>query len=858
MDIDDSSGLNITTGPAISLGDISTVNNRGLIKGGSAGVLLRNGRGTLTNSGVITADAGTAVQFSGAGENQFINNGTVIGSSDYAVQFAAGPDTFLMNGGYIDGSVSQGENADKAIFNEGVITGAVEQGEGTDEFIMHSGSLGSLAQGDNRDSFIMTGGVIAGAFTDGDVAHMNGGTIGRVDMKLDNNFFDMSGGKIIGNLVTGFGNDTIIISNGIIGGNISVSSGTDSVTVRGGNVEGEIRLGNGQDTFLWENRGLIKGGILMGAGDDNATLRNFDTVALSFPPSLDAGTGTDTLTLDDAKLNFPSRLTNWEMLQLVNGSALTLNSALVLGDETSGTGTLIIDATSTLYGGGLGETTITPINAGRSAAVNNSGTIDLTNNGSSTADSMIIMGNYTGSGGILKLQTVLGGDSSPSDRLIISGGEASGSTQIQLTTLTSQGAYTSVNGIELVSTINSGTTTLNAFSLQNGAISAGAYEYVLFRGGVTPGNENNWYLRNQLIAPSLTSELPEKPEQPEYPGEPEPVPVPQPAPGSPILPAMQPGEAAIPLYRPETPLYSAVVPVVLSMGIQTVSTFHERQGAQLLLTQNNNYPALWSRTWGIHHEQNWSGETHPSFEGNIRGIQIGQDVWSNKTDSGQRDHLGLFYSFSRARGDVDGLIMGFNARRAGKITMNGNSLGGYWTHLLKNNAYLDMVGIYTWLDGSVRSVRGLGGNSKGRVFTGSLETGYPFKVSKKWSLEPQIQFIGQHISIDAINDNISAIRWQDGNRYTGRLGTRLSGDYDGIEPYLKANLWHDFLQTDNVRIGNDHINTRYKSTRLELGAGFTAQLSRSTNLYMALSRTENLDRQHQESYSGNVGIRVAW
>lgn len=51
----------------------------------------------------------------------------------------------------------------------------------------------------------MSGGTINRAFEDGDRAVMTGGTIGRVDMKLDNNVFEMSGGSIINNLVTGFG-----------------------------------------------------------------------------------------------------------------------------------------------------------------------------------------------------------------------------------------------------------------------------------------------------------------------------------------------------------------------------------------------------------------------------------------------------------------------------------------------------------------------------------------------------------------------------------------------------------------------------------------------------------------------------
>lgn len=91
---------------------------------------------------------------------------------------------------------------------------------------MTAGSIQSLAQGDGRDVFSMSGGTIIGAFEDGDVAAMSGGTIGRVDMKLDDNIFDMSGGRIIGNLVTGFGRDTITVAGGSVGGNISVVAAT--------------------------------------------------------------------------------------------------------------------------------------------------------------------------------------------------------------------------------------------------------------------------------------------------------------------------------------------------------------------------------------------------------------------------------------------------------------------------------------------------------------------------------------------------------------------------------------------------------------------------------------------------------
>lgn len=70
------------------------------------------------------------------------------------------------------------------------------------QFFHEWGTIASLQQGGDFDKFFMSGGTITGAFEEGDEAKMTGGTIGRVDMKLANNVFDMSGGTIIGNLVT--------------------------------------------------------------------------------------------------------------------------------------------------------------------------------------------------------------------------------------------------------------------------------------------------------------------------------------------------------------------------------------------------------------------------------------------------------------------------------------------------------------------------------------------------------------------------------------------------------------------------------------------------------------------------------
>ncbi len=362
----------------------------------------------------------------------------------------------------------------------------------------------------------MSGGRIVDAFDDGDYAVMTGGRIGRVNMKLDNNYFNMSGGTIDRNLVTGFGNDTIIISNGMIGGNISVSGGTDSVTITGGTVAGDILMSFGEDQFNWNGGGIVYGNIDLGGDNDVATLSNLTDANIGATKRVSGGAGADSLTFNNVKTGAVSRFDSWETINLTNDTRLTFDTALTLGDAGTGTGTLNVDATSTIYGGEA-QSGVNPFTAGQFANVVNAGRIDLTNGGSSTTDTFTITGNYTGQNGLVFLDTVLAGDASPSDKLVINGGTASGNTGVVINNVGGAGASTASDGIMVVQALNGATTSAGAFSL-DGRVAAGAYEYFLFKGGVSANTTENWYLRSTLVNGSepgaVTEETPvtEEPE----------------------------------------------------------------------------------------------------------------------------------------------------------------------------------------------------------------------------------------------------------------------------------------------------------------------------------------------------------
>ncbi|MCA0028867.1 autotransporter outer membrane beta-barrel domain-containing protein [Mesorhizobium sp. B263B1A] len=829
------------------------------------------------------------------------------------VTFGVGSDRIDMQSGTITGTVDQGGGADFFTIGAGTVIGNVQQGSGIDDFNISGGQIGSLNQGDGLDTFTMTDGRIVDFFDDGDHAVMTGGRIGRVNMKLDQNYFNMSGGTIDRNLVTGFDKDTIILSGGTIGGNISVSGGNDSVTITGGTVGGDVLMSFGADSFVWDGGGIIYGAVDLGADNDTAKLSNLTNSNMGGADALNGGLGTDTLSFDNVKLKGISRVQNWESIDATNDTELTLDGNLVLGDSGTGTGSLSVDAASTLYGGGF-NASIQAFTAGQLADVVNAGRIDLTNGSTGATDRLTISGNYTGLGGLLLIQTELGDDSSASDRLVLSGGTASGSTGIGVVNVGGTGAETTQDGIMVVQAVNGATSSASAFAL-DAPVAAGAFEYYLFKGGVTAGSAENWYLRSSLITPTSPAAAPPgigptaapEPEPPATEPPPPPsqlphVPVPsegdvnnppvdptppvqagdpelQPPPPPPGAPAADPppppppvptavpdlptpaaGEEIL-LYRVEVPVYSAVPPVAEHLAMTTLGTFHERRGEQSLLS-NTELSPVWGRIFGQDAKMGWSGTVSPSFDGTLFGFQGGFDVFGQETASGGVDRAGLFIAYASMNGDVRGQALGQNDLGVGDIDLGGTSVGGYWTRIGPGGWYLDGVVMATFFSGDATSTRDIGIDVKGTGVTASLEGGYPIALAQGWTLEPQAQLIWQHLSLDDAEDRFASVSFDLDDNVTGRLGLRLQGETTlnstALQPYLKANLWHGFGGTDHVNFDTTDILTESRSTSFEFGGGVTAKVTDKVSLFATGDYTTNLGGDKRRILEGNLGVSIKW
>ncbi|WP_132959416.1 autotransporter domain-containing protein [Rhizobium sp. BK251] len=739
--------------------------------------------------------------------------------------------------------------------------------------VNNSGAINSNVVGTANGSFgVVNDSVITSnvrAVDNGTFNLTNNGTISG-SIFLDgggvNTIVNNSGANIQNGVVASRSSTDFLTNFGLIAVSVSLGAGDDRFDLLGGIVSTGVDLGPGNDTFNW-TAGNVTPSITLGAGNDRALLKNLTSTNLTQGLPVDGGLGSDELVWDNtsnvdasALGDDVSRFTNWEAISLTNGSQLTftfVNNTLRLGDSGTGSGTLSVDATSTVFAGNR-DYAIAPFTAGQLVTVSNAGLIDLTNSMVTTNDRFVVNGNYIGLGGRLNLQTVLASDGAPSDQLVISGAGASGSgtTSIFVDNINGPGDLTAADGIMVIDAANGATTSANAFTLGR-PVGAGVFEYSLYQGGVSSGSENDWFLRSN--AP------PTEPPPTETPPTEPPITEPPPSPTSPSSPPPA-GPASI---RPEIPAYTIAPAVARQMGLATLGTFHERQGDQFLLTNKGEFSAAWGRVFGKSYDEHWnatvsglSNELDPQFDGSIWGLQLGLDVLGTEHDDGSQDRAGLFYAHTEASGDVIGNTLGRLDQNSGNLDLSGDSIGGYWTHTGAQGWYIDAVAMYTWLGGDAISDRGIGADMDGSAALASLEGGYPIVLSDNWTLEPQIQGVWQRVDLDDTNDPFTSIDYDGENAFAGRIGARLEGKWKAgtavLQPFVDANLWQLSSATDTTTFNLRSVSVSGGSTVLAFGAGLSAQLSTNVSLYGAAIFSTNVGDEKAQTFGGNIGLRVQW
>lgn len=519
---------------------------------------------------------------------------------------------------------------------------------------------------------------------------------------------------------------------------------------------------------------------------------------------------------------------------------LTGNSSTFTGDAEVQAGTLQMDGTLGGTMNVLAGARLTGI--GQVGVTTNSGVIAPGHVGS--LGTLTVAGNYIPAGGSIEIRTQLGDDSSPTDRLVITG-STSGTTPVKVTNFGGGGAQTT-EGIKIIDIAgaSNGTFTLVGNTTYQGApaVVAGAYAYRLYQGGASTPADGDWYLRSALQNTSTPTNTP--------------------------------------LYQPGVPTYEAY-PQIL-MGLNGLPTLQQRvgnrywrgsaaaasQGDDRRLQSGNETAAIltegsgaWGRIETMHQtikpEYSTSGS---DYKYDMSKMQFGLDGILSESESGKLI-LGLLGHYVNGRANTEWRY-GTGNYGAGRISTDGYGIGGTLTWYGEDGFYADGVAQATWYDSDLSAKPGhsLKNSNSGFGYALSAESGKRLRVSDRWTMTPQFQLIYSDVSFKRFDDVFGAsVSPGKSNSLQGRLGLSLAYQADRTHIYGIANIYNEFLDGTSVNVGNEVFINRTDQVWGGLGIGGTYNWGNDKySVYGEVSLNTSLANADSYGYGGVVGFRAKW
>lgn len=434
--------------------------------------------------------------------------------------------------------------------------------------------------------------------------------------------------------------------------------------------------------------------------------------------------------------------------------------------------------------------------------LNNAGTVVLSEGNNATRGSLTV-NNYTGQDGTLVFNSVLAGDDSPTDKLIIQGNSA-GTSKVAVNNLGGKGAQTQ-NGIPLIQVNGSG----NGNFQQQGRIVAGAYDYNLQHSA----DNKQWYLASEL----------------------------QRSPYDLVI-------SHTPLYRPEAGSYIANQAAANTMFI---TRLRDRMGESRYtnpVTGQTEMTTLWLRQVGSHNTFNSGPGNQLKTQSNTYVAQLGGELASGSTDGRDSWHLGVMGGYGESHNNTIAKTTGYKAK--GSVT--GYSVGAYATWLANDidqtGPYVDTWLQYGWFNNHVNGDQLSSESYKSSGFTASMETGYTFNLGHSgggenptyYYIEPNIQGVWMDVRRDDLQEyNGTRTQGADEGNLQTRVGTRFfikghnkidNGKERSFQPFVELNWIHN---TKQFAVNMDGVNISQNGAKDigELKAGVEGQISKSVQLW---------------------------
>lgn len=245
-------------------------------------------------------------------------------------------------------------------------------------------------------------------------------------------------------------------------------------------------------------------------------------------------------------------------------------------------------------------------------------------------------------------------------------------------------------------------------------------------------------------------------------------------------------------------------------------------------------------------------------------MQAGVDAWRD-----DRDRIGVFGVRGEVDVDVTGLVTDAAATRyiearTGRVALRGTGAGATWTHVGAADWYVDTVLEAMRFDGRA-STEFASLALRGDATIVSVEAGRAFAIGPHLVLEPQAHLAWQGTSFEERNDGLGRIALNATRGTSVRIGARARWSFDANGrawmPWLRMNLQHDGgALAETWYDDKDVVPLRFGGTRMDAGAGVSAQLSATASLFASVDHGFGLDAEGDRRFrtQATAGFQLAW
>ncbi|WP_370968010.1 AIDA repeat-containing protein [Enterobacter wuhouensis] len=861
------------TSTTVASGGIQNVND-----GGAASLTMVNGGTENINSG------GTATSTTVAsGGIQNVNDGgsatstTVSDGGVENINSGGSASTTLLNAGGVQ-NVSSGGSAISSFVNSdgkqnigdgGLATNTLVN-SGGEQNVSSSGSATSTTVASGGIQNINDGGAASLTMVNGGTENINSGGTATSTTVASGGIQNVNDGGAASltmvnggteNIISGgTATSTTVASGGIL--NVNNGGSVTSSTLNDGGIQNVSSGGLTTDTLV--NSGgtlsIAEGGKLAGTTTltDGATLAGSSVINdgnLLYNLNGNATwhgelTGKGVLTKEGTgKLTLSGNLRQQQTN--LNSGMLVMDNLQAITDVVARAGTQLLLENGTSLTGVIDPTDVTTDSSSTWNITGDSlvGTLSHAGNISFThqeggAPHTLTVTNLKGNGGTIALNTVLGDSSSPTDKVIIDGGQATGNTHLVIMNRGGLGAQTTGSGIAVVKAVNGATTGTGAFDMKSGVM-AGAYKYSLYRNA-----DQSWYLTSKLNMPG---------------GQPPQIGTTDPTDVTPGGGHNDNEHHAGNNYRGAMWNYAALATQSMDYDGMVAGTADTRRQYQA-----GDNSQLWGRIGAgqLRHAGNLlSGET-PESTGAYSFLQLGSDVWQKSTSTSAW-RAGIY----GAAGLMNNDIYLDNGQRAGNnrdtVYTGGLYLSGESTNGLRMDSIVQMS--HHSLSADPRDGTTL--STSGTGWLASVEGGWTFNVGSNLMLEPQLQYTAQGLNLNDSHDGVANLSWSSSHRQKVRAGLKfgkpsVQSAEDKSVPvswWVTPSVTHGFGGSSHMQAGVNGVegsqvgfSSDQGGTGVSLEGGMDAHIRKNVTLGVRGGYDQSLEGNVAGGYYGQINLKVSF